>query len=41
MTPVPIDLAAKLATFSEPWSPRVVAEMNDYGPLTARGDLWA
>ena len=30
MTPVPIDLAEKLATFSEPWSPRVVAEMNDY-----------
>jgi mannose-6-phosphate isomerase-like protein (cupin superfamily) len=27
---VPINLAAKLAQFSEHWSPRVVAEMNDY-----------
>jgi mannose-6-phosphate isomerase-like protein (cupin superfamily) len=26
----PINLADKLATFSEPWTPRVVAEMNDY-----------
>ena len=26
----PINLAAKLAQFSEHWSPRVVAEMNDY-----------
>lgn len=25
-----IDLAAKLARFAEHWSPRVVAEMNDY-----------
>jgi mannose-6-phosphate isomerase-like protein (cupin superfamily) len=25
-----INLAAKLAKFSEHWSPRVVAEMNDY-----------
>lgn len=25
-----IDLAAKLTKFSEHWSPRVVAEMNDY-----------
>jgi len=25
-----IDLAARLATFTERWSPRVVAEMNDY-----------
>jgi len=25
-----INLAQKLATFSEHWSPRVVAEMNDY-----------
>lgn len=25
-----IDLAQKLALFSEHWSPRVVAEMNDY-----------
>ena len=26
----PINLAAKLALFTEHWSPRVVAEMNDY-----------
>ena len=25
-----INLAEKLAQFSEPWSPRVVAELNDY-----------
>ncbi len=25
-----IDLAAALATFTEPWSPRTVAVMNDY-----------
>ncbi|HET9025668.1 MAG TPA: cupin domain-containing protein [Burkholderiaceae bacterium] len=25
-----INLAEKLALFTEPWSPRVVAEMNDY-----------
>ncbi len=30
MTLTPINLADKLATFSEPWTPRVVAEMNDY-----------
>ena len=30
MTANPINLADKLATFSEPWTPRVVAEMNDY-----------
>jgi mannose-6-phosphate isomerase-like protein (cupin superfamily) len=27
---VPINLSEKLATFSEHWSPRVVAELNDY-----------
>ena len=27
---IPINLAEKLATFSEHWSPRVVAELNDY-----------
>ena len=27
---MPIDLAAALATFSETWSPRTVATMNDY-----------
>ena len=26
----PINFAAKLSAFSEHWSPRVVAEMNDY-----------
>ena len=30
MTRAAIDLAARLATFTERWSPRVVAEMNDY-----------
>ena len=27
---IPINLQEKLATFSEHWSPRVVAELNDY-----------
>src|ERR1044071_5527745 len=27
---LPINLLEKLATFTEPWSPRVVAELNDY-----------
>ncbi len=26
----PVDLAAALATFAQPWSPRTVAVMNDY-----------
>lgn len=26
----PVDLAAALATFSEPWQPRTVAVLNDY-----------
>ena len=30
MTPGVINFAEKLARFSEHWSPRVVAEMNDY-----------
>jgi mannose-6-phosphate isomerase-like protein (cupin superfamily) len=30
MTPGPIDLQAVLATFSQPWSPRTVATVNDY-----------
>ena len=30
MTRSPINFAEKLAKFSEYWSPRVVAEMNDY-----------
>ncbi|HEX6833116.1 MAG TPA: cupin domain-containing protein [Rudaea sp.] len=29
-SPVPINLRDKLARFSEHWSPRVIAEMNDY-----------
>jgi len=27
----PIDLASALATFDEPWQPRTVAALNDYG----------
>lgn len=30
MTRVPVNFAEKLSKFSEYWSPRVVAEMNDY-----------
>ena len=30
MTRSPINLAEKLSKFSEHWSPRVIAEMNDY-----------
>ena len=30
MAPEAINFAEKLASFSEHWSPRVVAEMNDY-----------
>lgn len=30
MNPVPVRLADKLALLGEPWSPRVVAELNDY-----------
>jgi hypothetical protein len=26
----PINFASKLAAFSDPWSPKVVAELNDY-----------
>jgi len=28
--PVPVNFAVKLAKISEHWSPRVIAEMNDY-----------
>jgi hypothetical protein len=28
--PDPVDLAAVLATFTEPWQPRTVATLNDY-----------
>ena len=30
MTPVAINLADKLSRIDAPWSPRVVAELNDY-----------
>ena len=30
MTPSPINLAEKLTKFKERWSPRIVAQMNDY-----------
>src|ERR1043165_1022173 len=30
MRMTPVSLAEKLATFSEHWSPRVIAELNDY-----------
>ena len=30
MTPSAINFAQKLGLFAEPWSPRVIAEMNDY-----------
>jgi mannose-6-phosphate isomerase-like protein (cupin superfamily) len=30
MSNVPIDLAEKFASFSEHWSPKVVARLNDY-----------
>ncbi|HZW50536.1 MAG TPA: cupin domain-containing protein [Rudaea sp.] len=30
MTNVPVNFKDKLARFSEHWSPRVIAEMNDY-----------
>ena len=30
MSRIPINLLEKFAKFSEHWSPRVVAEMNDY-----------
>ena len=31
-----VDLAAALATFSEPWSPRTVATVNDYDVRVVR-----
>ncbi|GAB1691877.1 cupin domain-containing protein [Krasilnikovia sp. M28-CT-15] len=30
MTHEPVDIAAKLSAFSEHWSPKVVARLNDY-----------
>ncbi len=32
----PVDLAAALATFTEPWSPRTVAVLNDYDVRVVR-----
>ncbi len=34
--PEPVDLAAVLATFTEPWEPRTVATLNDYDVRVAR-----
>ena len=38
---MPVDLAAVLATFEEPWSPRTVATMNDHDlrVVKARGEF--
>lgn len=30
MSPTPVNLRSKLASFGDLWSPRVVAELNDY-----------
>jgi len=35
-TPTRIDLAEKLATFSEPWQPRVVGRFNGHDLMVAR-----
>ena len=37
----PVDLAAALASFDEPWSPRTVSTMNDYDVrvVKARGEF--
>lgn len=32
----PVDLAAALATFEEPWQPRTVATLNDYDVRVAK-----
>jgi mannose-6-phosphate isomerase-like protein (cupin superfamily) len=32
----PVDLAAALSTFAEPWQPRTVAVLNDYDVRVAR-----
>ena len=34
--PDPVDLAAVLATFAEPWQPRTVATLNDYDVRVAK-----
>ncbi len=38
MTPQPVDLAGKLSAFSERWSPKVVARLNDYEVKVAKLD---
>jgi len=38
MSATPINLAAKLAQIEQPWSPRVIAELNDYQFKLARLD---
>ncbi|MDQ6684913.1 MAG: cupin domain-containing protein [Pseudomonadota bacterium] len=35
-TPAAIDLAEKLATFSEPWQPRVVGQFNGHDLMVAK-----
>lgn len=35
-TPSGIDLAAKLAIFSEPWQPRVVGQFNGHDLMVAK-----
>jgi len=36
MAPEPVSLAAALASFSEPWSPRIVTTVNDYDVRVAK-----
>lgn len=36
MRSAPVNFQAKFALFSEPWSPKVIAEMNDYQFKLAR-----
>jgi mannose-6-phosphate isomerase-like protein (cupin superfamily) len=38
MERAPVDLAQKLSTFTEPWTPRVVARLNDYEVKVVRLD---
>jgi hypothetical protein len=41
MSAGPINFAAKLAAFSEHWSPRVIAETGAAGgAYTAKNDVW-
>ncbi len=36
MTAAPVNLAAKLAQFHEHWSPRTVAQLNDYDVMVVK-----